>query len=85
MLCDNALMGGFASQIKTGRRAIVDEICRDFDLRPASEPPGEEPRQEAEAEPLAVTAEPALVPPLRPERAEALFGAVARKKRFSFF
>jgi general secretion pathway protein A len=85
VICDNALIGGFASQVRPVGRAIVEEICRDFDLRPASEPPGEEPRQETEAEPLAVPAEPALVPPLRPERTEALFGAVARKKRFSFF
>ena len=31
-LCDNALIGGFAAQTRPVRRAIVQEVCRDFEL-----------------------------------------------------
>lgn len=34
VICDNALLGGFAVQAKPVPRAIVDEVIRDFDLRP---------------------------------------------------
>ena len=33
VICDNALIGGFASQVKPVSRALVEEICRDFDVR----------------------------------------------------
>jgi len=33
VICDNALIGGFAAQVKPVPRAIVDEVIRDFDLR----------------------------------------------------
>ena len=36
VVCDNALMGGFASQVKPVTRAMVEEVCRDFDLRTLS-------------------------------------------------
>ncbi len=32
VLCDNALIGGFAAQAKPVTRALVEEVCRDFDL-----------------------------------------------------
>jgi len=32
VICDNALIGGFAAQIKPVPKAIVDEVIRDFDL-----------------------------------------------------
>ena len=87
VICDNALIGGFASQVKPVGRAIVEEICGDFDLRPADEPPSPEPRQEADAERLEEVAESAPVtqPVQQQERAEAMFGTVSRKRRFSFF
>ena len=34
VICDNALVGGFASQQRPVDVAIIDEVCRDFDLRP---------------------------------------------------
>ena len=33
VICDNALIGGFAAQEQPVTRALVDEVCRDFDLR----------------------------------------------------
>lgn len=35
VICDNALMGGFAAQIKPIDQEIVREICRDFDITAA--------------------------------------------------
>lgn len=32
VICDNALIGAFASQTKPIVRALIDDICRDFDL-----------------------------------------------------
>jgi hypothetical protein len=33
VICDNALIGGFALQAKPVTRSIVEEVCRDFDLK----------------------------------------------------
>ena len=33
VICDNALIGGFAAQVKPINAAFVDEVCRDFDIR----------------------------------------------------
>ena len=33
VLCDNTLMGGFAAQLKPISVRLVQEVCRDFDLR----------------------------------------------------
>ena len=32
VLCDNALIGGFAAQVKPIPVEIVEDVCRDFDL-----------------------------------------------------
>jgi general secretion pathway protein A len=34
VLCDNALIGGFAGQVKPVNSRIVGEVVRDFDIRP---------------------------------------------------
>ena len=39
VLCDNALIGGFAAQTKPIVKAIVDEVCRDFDVRSKASSP----------------------------------------------
>lgn len=33
VICDNALIGGFAAQLKPVPGSIVEDVCRDFDLR----------------------------------------------------
>lgn len=38
VLCDNALMGGFAAQVKPVVRKLVEDVCRDFDIRPKQPP-----------------------------------------------
>jgi general secretion pathway protein A len=88
VVCDNALIGGFAAQHKPVTRAIVDEVCRDFDLLGASA---------AAATPRTNGNGSGLAPVLAPEPAEAdpavdatdtsgpRFDSVSRRKRFSFF
>jgi general secretion pathway protein A len=45
VICENALIGGFAAQVRPVTRSIVDEVVRDFDLasRRASEDPVKDP------------------------------------------
>jgi hypothetical protein len=33
VICDNALIGAFASQARPIMKAMVEEVCRDFDLK----------------------------------------------------
>jgi general secretion pathway protein A len=39
VICDNALVGGFAADERPVGKQTVLEVCRDFDLRPAAQPP----------------------------------------------
>jgi type II secretory pathway predicted ATPase ExeA len=81
VICDNALIGGFAAQEQPVTRALVDEVCRDFDLN----------RVPARAEELGkrgseqmVAAAPAQSED-EPEAPAAMFGTHGRRRRFSFF
>jgi|KBSSwiStaDraftv2_1062776.scaffolds.fasta_scaffold49864_2 type II secretory pathway predicted ATPase ExeA len=87
VICENALIGGFAAQIKPVPKSIVEEVLRDFDLRAA--------RQDAPAvvdtrmpEPV-VVGEPESGIEHEHEPAAAanapVFGTFGRKRRFSFF
>jgi len=80
VICDNALIGGFAMQEHPVTRALVDEVCRDFDLR----------RRSAAREQPPVSDSAPDVPALAPSEQEAeapaaMFGTHGRKRRFSFF
>lgn len=97
VVADNALLGGFAAGVRPVTRAIVADVCRDFDL---ALPDGEPPRDTgtpavAPAAPVTPRA-PATrqrIEPASPERhavpssdTTEMFGAfAARRKRFSFF
>lgn len=71
VLCDNALVNGFASDVKPVGRLIVDEVCRDFQLTQAPAPS---------------RIAPPVVTPDDDEAANApLFNTVGRPRRFSFF
>ena len=39
VVCDNALIGGFAAQLKPVPVEIVNDVCRDFDLGPVPAAP----------------------------------------------
>ena len=36
VICDNALIGAYASQVRPIVRSIVDDVCHDFDFRPSA-------------------------------------------------
>jgi type II secretory pathway predicted ATPase ExeA len=88
VICDNALIGGFASQVKPVGRSMVEEIGAEFDLR---RPPSDIPIQPASngdngAHAAPAAARPVPEEPVKPqEPAEMMFGEVPRKRRFSFF
>jgi general secretion pathway protein A len=72
VLCDNALVNGFASDAKPVGRQIVEEVCRDFHLT----------QQTASAGSRIAP----VVPPKDDETATApMFNTVSRLRRFSFF
>jgi general secretion pathway protein A len=85
VVCENALLAGYAAQKKPVDKAVVTDVCRDLDLpvngRPA-QAEGAPPRQDAAAKKHSPTAEPAPRPavsrvwiasgskPAGPERAD---------------
>jgi general secretion pathway protein A len=80
VICDNALVSGFALDAKPVGRSIVLEVCRDFDL---GHVPAADPAESRQAAGQDVTAGqgPKENPP---SGADGLFGSFARR-RFSFF
>jgi general secretion pathway protein A len=94
VVCDNALIGGFAAQIRPINAALVEDVCRDFDIRRSlgQEPVADDPDDHDDRSPVDVL--PARLPkavasaekpvPLQ-ANAEALVVERSRKRRFSFF
>jgi type II secretory pathway predicted ATPase ExeA len=89
VICDNALIGGFATQTKPIMKAMIDEVCGDFDLRVPPAMPVQESRDVPPATVELVRSAP--TPPAN-DLAHAgvssepdLMTAVGRKRRFSFF
>lgn len=83
MLCENALVGAFAAQTKPVLRALVEEICRDFDVPVTAVP--QAPTGDSEA---AQSGESAAGPHVEDgpgSDAPVLFAAVTGKRRFVFF
>jgi len=70
VICDNALVSGFAADVKPVGREIVLEVCRDFELQQPEAAAAEEPRP----------AHAAADADSRP-----LFRDMNRPRRFSFF
>ena len=77
VICDNALVGGFAAGAKPVDARIVRDVCEEFDL--ASAPPTN--GGHGAAEPVVTTVAKAVAP----EAKGPMFGAVSRRRRFSFF
>jgi hypothetical protein len=82
VLCDNAMLTGFAVQARAISRQLVDDVCRDFDLGAYSATEPDAPR--------AGEAPPAPAPTSRPvEKARpaepALPAPRAQKRIFDFF
>ena len=96
VVCDNAMIGGFAEQQSPIPARILREVCQDFDLSLA-ESALEAVRRKSEVatgpRPIEEKAGPrkrhepsaAESPAARGELAEPMFGTVNRKRKFSFF
>jgi hypothetical protein len=86
VVCDNALIGGFAAQVKPVLKATVDEVCHDFDLRGSVSSAGAPTLETAIEQAVAQIAdsEPGIESGAHEEEAP-MFGTVGRAKRFSFF
>jgi general secretion pathway protein A len=90
VVCDNALIGGFAEQIRPVTARIVDEVCADFDLRqtatrggiPQEATPS---RTESEAVERPEDLEKSTTPSAGAgDTGRELFRSIRRKRRFSF-
>ena len=89
VLCDNALVTGFASNVRPVGSAIVGDVCSDFDLprvtvaesKPAPTPPL---RQPAVAPPPSPQPTP-TAPPAVARQEREMFSDVKEPRRFSFF
>lgn len=92
VICDNALISGFAADCRPVNRQLVEDVCRDFDLEGEN---GSGPRESARApraqagaptpERRPVASAPASAP-AKPERANrSLFEHFGGRRRFSFF
>ena len=85
VICENALINGFAAQTKPVPKSIVEEVLRDFDLRArqdllhVADAPMNEPVAVTESEANGVEHEPAAAVN------GPVFGTFGRKRRFSFF
>jgi general secretion pathway protein A len=95
VISDNALIGGFAAQVRPINAKFVEEVCRDFDIESSGgavstledqgavmEPPtpvGPHLVKTSQV-PVATGEAPGVAAPLAP-----MFHEVSRKRRFSFF
>jgi len=85
VICDNALIGGFAARTRPVTRALVDEVCRDFDFRPATHAIYAEHATPAVGAPLGSSHDPAIPEAGGDVASSVNIGPFRPKKRFSFF
>lgn len=87
VVCDNALIAGFANGEAPVRANRVDEVCRDLDLKVRAPQPAKPSEPTFLAPPTAATSMPE--PALREEPASVdsreMFSTQRRERRFSFF
>jgi general secretion pathway protein A len=82
VVCDNALISGFAADRRPVDREIVADVCRDFDLAPKPAAPA--PVPVATRAPVAV-ATPAPAPAPAPHPGKGLFEHFTVRRKFSLF
>jgi general secretion pathway protein A len=93
VICDNALISGFAADCRPVNRQIVEEVCKDFDLRRATDAQNEGllGGPTAKANPSPAPAEPATrlqesnPGAERDSASRGLFQHFSVRRRFSFF
>jgi general secretion pathway protein A len=91
VICDNALISGFAADRRPVSRDIVEDVCRDFDLvprrgakAPAGVPAPPQSRAQAAVAPKAAPA-PAEAPAATKAGSRSLFEHFTIRRRFSLF
>jgi general secretion pathway protein A len=93
VLCDNALISGYAAKAKPITARVVADVCRDFDVRsagPASNPdaPANEAERSANSTPASdrkANAKAAVERTASPVTDREMFRAIQDKPRFSYF
>lgn len=81
VICDNALISGFAADRRPVSRDIVEDVCRDFDLGPAANGVAPaRPEVPAAAAPTVADAD-----AVKEEPARSLFEHFTIRRRFSLF
>jgi type II secretory pathway predicted ATPase ExeA len=94
VICDNALISGFAADRRPVGRDIVDDVCRDFDLgarapapraRAAENAPGRPPAGVPAGQAPNTPAQPAPEPEKEPSAARSLFEHFSIRRRFPLF
>jgi len=81
VICDNALISGFAANRRPVTRDLVEDVCRDFDLVPKAETAGH-------AAPAAVAVPAAVESPAAAEKESgrrSMFDHFTIRRRFSLF
>ena len=82
VICDNALISGFAADRRPVGSDLIQEVCRDFDLQ-GGEQPGNRKGGSGQGTPRPPA------PPLRkgeePQQERALFEHISLRKKFSLF
>jgi general secretion pathway protein A len=81
VICDNALISGFAADRRPVGSDIVQDVCRDFDLLASQEPAA----QPVAGAPVAPAAKPAESGVAQPQKERTLFEHVNLRRRFSLF
>ena len=90
VICDNALISGFAADRRPVSKDIVDDVCRDFDLGEKKQEPVPAPAVAAAVIPEAVPAaahveSPRSTPPAKGLPGKSLFEHFTVRRRFSLF
>jgi general secretion pathway protein A len=95
VICDNALVTGFALGEQPVSRRIIEEVCRDFDLADSTAAAASTGAGELSVEPAAQpppaekleksTETSTAAPPLPAPVGDRLFAGVGQRRRFSFF
>jgi type II secretory pathway predicted ATPase ExeA len=100
VICDNALMSGFATNQRPVGWEIVCEVCEDFDLKPLTQRPGRPTASQAPTPAPTPAPAPVAAAPARRQRdtstsvpnaggstsqSEDLFAVFNRRRAFSFF
>lgn len=87
VICDNALITGFAADVRPVSREIVEGVCRDFDLLKSEESghEGGAPRTPSPREPARPPSVTEDAPKAEGHRSRSLFEHFSVRRRFSLF